>query len=260
MKEPENTPNHVKTIAMTIIVLVVMTMLFAGYFLKRYADAPGDFIDSAPEFIKEILGTSADGLAALAEAVNTQTIKLDYTSTATTLAGTARLQVATISQVELFERHDSSILWGVPLPDVVVSARAPIEYTYYIDLTGALDFYLVDDRRLYAIVPLFEFNKPAVDASAIEYTVQKGSVIRNHDAAIEALKQTITEESYKRARENMQIARELARRQVEWFVQRFIGRTYGVDTDFWVTVVFRDETMPDVVREVSGQVENLPSE
>jgi len=38
--------------------------------------------------------------------------------------------------MEVFERTDSAtVFWGqLALPDVVVRARAPFEYTYYLDL------------------------------------------------------------------------------------------------------------------------------
>ena len=253
MNPPEQKHNHVRTITVTVVALAAM--LFAGYFLRRCANAPGEAVDKVPVAIdktSEALSKAADRAAAalkkLAAAVNTKTIKTEYTSTGTVLAGTSRLQVATINQVELFDRRDSSTVWGVPLPDVIVSARAPIEYVYHLDLTGNWDFYF-DEKRLHAVAPTLQFNKPAVDASAIEYTVTKGSVIRDHNAAINALKQTITAESYKRAEQNIHIAREAARREAERFIQRFILQAYGVDKDLPVSVVFRDETPPPIARD-----------
>ena len=206
------------------------------------------------------MNTRAKIIEALAKAVNTRTIKLESFSTAAKLEGKSGLLVATFSQVEFFERTDDSTQWGVPLPDVVVSARAPVEYNYYIDLDGDLDFHLNNHLILYAIVPILEFNKPAVDVSAIEYRVEKGSIIRDHDAAIEMLRKTISEETKKRARKNMHIVRELARRKINRFVQTYINRTFGVHQDFPVEVIFRDEPMPDIVREVRRQVEKLPLE
>ena len=230
-------------------------MVFAFYFLRRAANAPGDIADKVPEIIDKISEAvgkaaerAAEGLKKFAAAVNTKTIKTEYTSTGTKLAGTSRLQVATIDQVELFERRDKSSVWGVSLPDVIVSARAPVQYTYYLDLTGDWDFYL-DDKHAYAVAPTIKFNKPSVDASAIKYKVEEGSVIRDQNAAIEALKQTITAESYKRAEGDIHIAREAARREAERFVQRFIVQAYGVDKDLPVSVVFRDEAPPAIAKD-----------
>lgn len=248
-------PGRTRTIAMTLVVLVSLCLLFAAYLVKTGVDTPAKFIDNTPGFIQELFDISADGMAKLAQAINTRTINKEYISTATRLAGTTRLQVATIRQVEIFERRDSSMIWGIQLPDVVVSARAPIEYTYYIDLTDALDFYLLDDRHLYAVVPGLKYNKPAIDISQIDYTVQKGSVVRNHDAAVQALRTTMTEQSLKRARDNLELAREMARREIAWFVQKFIGDSFDLAVDLPVTVVFRDEPLPEALDNIETRLD-----
>jgi hypothetical protein len=250
MNPPEQMHNHVRTIAVTVVALAAM--LFAGYFLRRCANAPGEAVDKVPEAIdktsealSKAADRAADALKKLAGAINSKTIKTEYTSTGTTLAGTSYLQVARINQVEIFDKRDSATVFGIPLPDVVVSARAPVEYTYYLDLTGDWDF-LIDGNRVYAIAPTIQYNKPSVDASAITYKVEEGSIIRDHKAVILVLKQSITAESLKRADQNIQIVREAARREAERFVQRFIMQAYGVEKGTPVSVVFRDEAPPNI--------------
>lgn len=235
--------NHVRTISITLVVLAAMAM--AGYFLKRTFDVPGDAVDKG----FEIADKSIDRIGKLAAAVNTQTIKADFTSTATTLAGTSRLQVTTIKQVELFERLDSVTWGGVRFPDVIVNAKAPVEYTFFLDLNGEWNFSW-DDKTMTVLAPPIEFNTPAIDASALEYQVIKGSVLRNEEAVKEALRKTLTEQSKKRAADNIHIAREAARREVEKFVRKFVGQAYGVGESLPVIVRFRDEAAAAV------QVEN----
>lgn len=177
--------NHLKTISTTIVVLA--TMAFIGYFLNRIFDAPGRIIQTSFEVVDK--GTQA--IKKLAAAVNTQTIKTEYTSTATTLAGASRLQVATINQVELFERLDTSTLIGFSLPDVIVNAKAPIEYTFFLDLHGEWEFSW-DEKTMTVIAPAIQFNTPAIDSSAVEYQVIKGSLFRDISAAKESLRKPMS--------------------------------------------------------------------
>lgn len=228
-------PKNLKIIASTLVILSVLS--FAGYFLNRSFNMPGNAIDK----VEKIGGKALTAMERLAAAVHTKTIKTEYTSTATRLTGTSRLQVATIDQVELFERKDSSSLVGIPLPDIIVSARAPIEYTYFLDLSGDWNFHW-NEKRLTVVAPPIQFNTPAVDASAIDYRVVEGSVFRDQNAAIAALKSSITTESKKRAKTNIHIVRDAARREVERFVQKFIVQAYGVGDYLPVNVVFSDES------------------
>ncbi|MFO1499693.1 MAG: hypothetical protein U1G07_15090 [Verrucomicrobiota bacterium] len=68
--------------------------------------------------------------------------------------------------MEVFTRtEEPSTAFGyVPLPDVVVEARAPVEYTYYLDLKAKWEFVL-SDGVLHAYAPAIRANKPAVDVS-----------------------------------------------------------------------------------------------
>ena len=86
-----------------------------------------------------------------------------------------------------------------------------------------------------------------MDASKIKYTVEKSTIIiTDKEQTIRALKASITEEVNKRADTNIQIIRETARREAERFVTRFIVKSYGVDADTPVSVVFVDETSPKI--------------
>src|SRR5262245_13961098 len=75
-------------------------------------------------------------LRSLAAAFKSGTVTTTFARESTSLAGSTRLQFATLRQDEVFSRRDHrSLLWGqIVLPDVVVEARAPVAYTYSLDL------------------------------------------------------------------------------------------------------------------------------
>jgi hypothetical protein len=243
---PQNTnsPKR-KTSNITGIVLSVaslITMLFACYVVKRVIDAPAETIKAIPGAITSTSDAAAAAFKKLAQAINSQTIKTEYASTNTTLTRTSHLQVMALNQIECFDKRHMATSLGIRLPDVVVSARAPVEYVYYIDLAAKWDFRIINGTRIYVIAPPIQFNTPSVDVSAMAVNVVQTSIFRDDKPALLALKESITGECQKRAVDNIQVVKEAARREAERFVQRFIAKTYGVDEDTPVTVLFGDET------------------
>ena len=108
--------------------------------------------------------------------------------------GRRALQFATLRQDEVFSRRDQrSLFWGqLALPDVVVEARAPVEYTYYLDFEKPWTFRL-EGETLRVEAPAIEWNAPALDASALRYEVREGSVLRDEAAVLAALRASLTE-------------------------------------------------------------------
>jgi hypothetical protein len=129
----------------------------------------------------------------------------------------------------------------IPLPDVVVEARAPVTYTYYLDLNARWEFEL-KDGVLWVTAPDIKFNKPSVDASRITYEVKKNSLIRNTGEAIESLKTSITFLSYKKAQANIRLVQETGRRQTETFVQNWLAKSFSDGKQYPVKVRFRNES------------------
>ena len=186
---------------------------------------------------------------AIARAFRTGTITTTFRSHATRVAGSQRLQFATLDQVEVFERQDStSVLWGqLALPDVVVRATAPVQYTYYVDFADEWQFELDDERSITVRAPRIRFNRPAVDASALEYEVRQGSVLRDEAAVQDDLREGLTSMAHRRAQENVALVREVGRREVEQFVETWLFRDFGEEARaYHVEVVFADEesTLP----------------
>jgi hypothetical protein len=145
--------------------------------------------------------------------------------------------------MEVFERTDSrATLWGqLALPDVVVQARAPVEYTYYLDLNGKWEMEL-EDNSVLVIAPAIEFNTPSIDASAIRYDVREGSLFRDEDIVIDKLREGLMEMSRQRARENVALIRELGRRKTAEFVQKWLTQTFSDGNAYHVEVYFPGES------------------
>ena len=153
--------------------LVSALLIFAGiYVFNSLRRIPADVAVSGTKLVRE--------LRDLARAFNTGTVETSFHSYATEVIGSSFLQFATLDEIEVFERSDhSSTLWGqLQLPEVVVRATAPVQYTYYLDLDAEWHFELEGDTvRVRA--PSIRFNKPAVDAARIEYEIRQGSVFRD---------------------------------------------------------------------------------
>lgn len=226
---------HVKAIAiLASSIIALVALILSAFFLNRCFNAPEATVRGFERFIS---------------AINQKTIKTEYASTATKIEGTARLQVATISQVEIFSHEDRPKYW----PDIVVTATAPVEYTYFLDLNGKWEFDMEGavtpttpggipsqiTGPLIVTAPLIEFNTPAVDVSKIKETVV-GS-FRLEATHRDALRKAITDEVKKRAQTNILIARESARRQTENFVRTWLSRQYGVTESVAIIVRFQDE-------------------
>jgi hypothetical protein len=149
--------------------------------------------------------------------------------------------------MEIFTRTQqiSTAFGYLPLPDVVVEARAPVEYTYFLDLDGTWRFVL-EDNRVTVFAPAIKFNQPAVDASAITYEVRKGYF--KTDAATESLKRSVNSLVNLRAAQNIDLVRGNARQQVIDFVERWLVRSYSDGKAHSVKVYFVDEKPPAQIK------------
>ncbi len=214
-----------------------MLILVGGsvYVFKSCVEAPGKAIDKAGAALEKVVA-----------AFNRGSITTSFISYATTLSNSLHLQFATLNQMELFTRkEETSTGFGyIPLPDVVVEARAPVEYNYYLDLKKPWRF-TVKDNTVTVFAPPIEFNKPAVDASAITYEVRKG-YFKTAEAQ-EKLKQSITSLVRMRAKENLPLVREIGRRQTAGFVEHWLLKNFSDGKEFHVNVYFPDEEAPSDV-------------
>ncbi len=163
--------------------LVLAILVAASILVGRVARLPGEMAGAIPRTIRETTTAVSEGLAKLAAAIRARTITTTFASTATEIRGTKRLQVAELSQVEVVERRDAAELLGFSLPDVVVSARVPVTFSYTLDLDGEWDFDLTE-RTVTVLAPQIRWNAPAVDVSALTIVTTESSILRDEDPAL----------------------------------------------------------------------------
>ena len=220
--------------------LVLAILVAASILVGRLSRLPGEMAGAIPRTIHDTATAVSAGLTKLAAAIRSRRITTEFTSTATEVHGTKRLQVAELNQVEVVERRDAMQVFGFPLPDVVVSARAPVTFTYVLDLDGPWDFDLAD-RTVTVLAPPLAWNAPAVDVSKLTFVKAETSILRDEDRVVEELRTSLTAMFRQRARQNVPLVRETARRQAEEFVRGWLLRAYGVPEDVRVVVRFRGE-------------------
>ena len=222
-------------LALAPVAIVAILAGTAVYLLNTLRRLPADVAEGGRQALR--------GLRDVAAAFRTGTVTTSFRAYATEVTGTTRLQFAQLRQVEVFERRDAeAILWGsFALPDVVVEARAPIEYTYFLDLEKEWRF-RQEGREVLVVVPRIEFNTPAVDVSALQFEVREKSLFRDEDVALDRLRAELTALARRRAVEHIPFVRETGRRKVEAFVETWLVERFSDGADHRVRVVFTDET------------------
>ncbi len=189
-----------------------------------------------------VFRTASEMPSALTRAFKEGSLTTSFVSYATQVSATTRLQVAKVASGESFERKDQlTILWGeLSLPDVVVEARAPVEYTYYVALDKAWSFAL-DGPWLVVSAPPLEFGTPALDVSKLTFVVRQGSILRDEAAVVEQLRLGLTELCRRRAADHAALAREPARRSAEAFVETWLKDRFPDGGEYRARVVFEGE-------------------
>ena len=223
----------------------VTVMVVAGIFggsgvlvVRMLQDMPGAALDKGAELVKTLGGEAAK----VARAFSEQTVREEFISHAAELAGTSRFQFATLREGEIFQRAESgSTAWGlIALPKVVVEARAPVEYSYYLDFAGPWEFTRAG-QVLTVFPPAIAANPPALDVSALQFYTLEGSIWRNDGAVRERLKDTLTGALRKRADKNSGLVRETGRQRLAEFVEKWLAEKFSDGRDLRVKVVFPDE-------------------
>jgi hypothetical protein len=219
---------------LALVSVIALVVLGTAYVVHRAASLPRDLAREGRATLEK--------LRDLVASFQSGTAVTSFAREATEIVGSSRLQFATLKQVEVFERRDGQTLfWGqLPLPDVVVEARAPVEYTYFLDLEKAWTLRLEGDT-LFVATPPIEWNQPAVDVSALTYTVRESSVFRDEAAVLGALRASMTEATRVRARGNVALVRETGRVKAQQFVGAWLERRLGERPSAKVVVVFPGE-------------------
>lgn len=228
-----------KAWAVAAAVVAVVAILTAGglYVFSSLRRLPSDMIEGSRQAARE--------LRQVAAAFRTGTVTTSFLSYATEVQGVTRLQFAELRQLEVFERRDeAAVLWGtLRLPDVVVQARAPVEYVYFLDLDKEWRFRL-EGREVFVVAPAVEWNRPAVDVSALRFTVSTGSVFRDEQLVQAQLRDELTGLAALRARQHLPLVREAGRSKVEAFVENWLVHRFSDGEGYRARVLFADEPPP----------------
>ena len=226
-----------------VVVVIAAAVLWA---LQKVTDTPSATLDKGATLARE-LGQQA---ATVARAFREQTVRQEFLSTAASLTGTTRLQVATLQEHETFRRKESdSLAWGViTLPSIVVQADVPVEYGYYLDFNGPWEF-AQKDKVVTACAPLIQPSTPAPDISKLTFYTLEGHVWQDDKPVRERLQSSLSAALRDRATEHLSLVREAARRQTQAFVERWLADSYTDGQRFQVKVVFPDERTGPVAAE-----------
>jgi hypothetical protein len=234
MEEPRRPSQAPWALAVAAVATAVIVVAGGLYVFRSVRSLPVDVVEGGRQALRD--------LREVAAAFRTGTVTTTFRGYATEVSGTTRLQFAELRQEEAFERRDSeALLWGaLALPDVVVEARAPVTYTYFLDLDKEWRFRL-EGRDVLVVVPPVEWNRPAVDVSALRFTVREGSVFRDEQVALDRLRSQMTPLLDRRARQHVPLVREAGRRKVEAFVETWLVERFADGKGYRARVVFGDE-------------------
>ena len=231
-------PGHWAWALAAASVAIVLILTGAALLVLRSARSlPGEIADSGRKALSD--------LREVAAAFRTGSVTTTFHGDATSVVGTTRLQFAELRQEEVFERRDAAaVLWGaLALPDVVVEARAPVVYTYFLDLDKEWRFRL-EPGIVSVTVPAVEWNRPAPDVSALRFQVREGSVLRDEQLVVDRLRGELTPLLELRARAHVPLVREAGRRKVEAFVETWLVQRFSDGKQYRARVVFADEPPP----------------
>ena len=207
---------------------VVLILAVGGVFLlKSCIDLP-----------VKVAEASGKALADVASAFKRGSITTSFVSYATSVTNQQYLQFATLKQMEVFTETEVRTL-GIVDFEAIVEARAPVEYTYYVDLKGKWEF-VVKDNIMHVHAPPIRANKPAVDVSKLTYETRKYRPLLSSEAE-KRLKQNMTGLISLRAKENIPLVKETGRKQVGEFVESWLARSFTDGKVYAVKVYFPDE-------------------
>ena len=187
------------------------------------------------------------------QSFNQKTVREEFISYGTQAHGVSRYQFASLKEMGVCQRRDEAKTgWGlIPLPSVVVEARVPVEYTYYLDFAGAWEF---EQRGAELIVyaPPILTNSPAPDISQLKFYTLEGSIWRSEKAVEENLLQAMTAHFKEQSLKNIPTIQEIGRKQLVEFTETWLSSQFADGKSLRVKVIFPNE------RVVLSKPDHLP--
>ena len=157
----------------------------------------------------------------------------------TSIKGVQKLQLAELSQVETFTRTSRGrVLWKrLELPSVVVSMKAPVQYTYYINLKKSFRIEKGESGDLRILVPPFEANPPALDLSQLQITYEKSSVFRDEARVRDMLLSEVSDLLIERSQAHKALVMDVAQDEIKEILQPWIQKLKAKGS---VEIIFSD--------------------
>ncbi|MEN0059788.1 MAG: hypothetical protein AAGB31_13190 [Bdellovibrio sp.] len=113
-------------------------------------------------------------------------------------------------------------------------------YNYYVSLMNGWKFER-SNNKLIVHVPELSSSAPAVNVSKLKWTVQEGSVLRNHKVVLESLQKDLQSLLVDSSIQHRDLVREEARKAIHDFVTSWLTTTAGQEVDIPVVIYFPQE-------------------
>lgn len=210
----------------TIIKIAVLAVLVSGaaifYGIHRYQNRPMQ--NAFPDLF-------------------TENIDYRFRSYAIKLTGKQSLYVAKLQQQESIERTSYAALLWFQLPPMIVKVDVPVEYNYFVNLSGGWRF-RVEGDTLVVSIPELGSSTPAVDIANLKMTIAEGGLLRNETKALDKMTKELPGLLIDRAIANRKVVREEARKSVEQFVRAWIETVTRDDFQRPVRIEFPHDSIP----------------
>ena len=115
------------------------------------------------------------------------------------------------------------IMNGKPLSNAIMEVRAPVTYSYYVDMKGSWKI-ISEGETLTVVAPKIQAEEHATDMSRLDTHIDSGKLIFNEPAKLEELRKQFYTDMIRKStsREYMDSIREDARRSLAEFANGWI--------------------------------------
>lgn len=229
---PDSRPHHksadkftVKSLTTTLKIIVILALLIGAgvyYGIHKYQTRPMQSV--FPELF-------------------TENIEYRFRSYAIKVTGKQSLYVAKLQQQEKIERTSyASLLW-FQLPPMIVRVDVPVEYNYFVNLSGGWRFNVQADTLVVSI-PELGSSTPAIDIANLKMVIAEGGLLRNEKKALEKMTKELPGLLIDRAIANREVVRDQARKSVEQFVRTWLSSTLNEPFDRPIRIEFPHDSIP----------------
>ena len=172
-----------------------------------------------------------------------ENIEYRFRSYAISITGKQSLYVAKLQQKESIERTSYATLLWFQLPPMIVKVDVPVEYNYFVNLSGGWHFRIEGDT-LVVSVPELGSSTPAVDIANLKMTIAEGGLLRNETKALDKMTKELPGLLIDRAISNREVVREEARKSIESFVRAWTAQVTHDNFHRPIRIEFPHDSIP----------------